>query len=71
MSITLNTFVALFVTLARFAFMTPVVEGLGQLKWMLFMGGDSRPLVDFEMLDEASRGPWGSLVILVRHKGQV
>ena len=69
LGITLNTFLAFFTSFSRMAFMIPVVECLGQLKWTWFLGERSRPLVDFQLFDEASRGAYGSLVLLVRYKG--
>jgi hypothetical protein len=38
-------------------------EGLGQLKWNHF---ENRPrrLMEFELFDTASRGPWGSATLL-------
>jgi hypothetical protein len=69
LGITLNTAIALFVTLARGAFMAPIVEGFGQLKWTRFVGREPRPLIDFQCLDQASRGPWGSFMVLAKCKG--
>ncbi|KAH8904299.1 hypothetical protein BR93DRAFT_984831 [Coniochaeta sp. PMI_546] len=54
--------------IARFAFTVPIVEGFGQLKWTHYVNRGPRPLADFEALDQASRGPWGSFVILVKYK---
>ncbi len=69
LGITLNTFVAFFTSLARVAFMLPVVEGIGQLKWLWFASPQPRPLADFAAFDEASRGAFGSLKLLMRFKG--
>jgi hypothetical protein len=60
--ITLNTAVAFISTLCRTAFVLPVVESLSQLKWNWFRS--PRPLHDFKVFDEASRGPFGSLKLL-------
>jgi hypothetical protein len=38
------------------------------LKWSWFQGR-SKKMWDFELFDNASRGPWGSLMLLVRTKG--
>ncbi len=42
----------------------------GQSKWLLFR---ARPqhLIDFKTIDEASRGPWGALLLLLRMRGRV
>lgn len=66
--ITLNTIVAALSTIARTAFLIPISEGLSQWKWMWFKK-KPRPLADFDMFDQASRGPWGSLGLVVRTKG--
>lgn len=66
--ITLNTAVASLATIARTALTIPVAEGLSQSKRSWFKR-KPRPLKDFDMFDQASRGPWGSLTLLVRTKG--
>lgn len=65
--ITLNAFVALFAAVAKAALILPVSEAIGQLKWMWFKK-DSK-LWDFFTFDGASRGPWGSLMLLKTTKG--
>ena len=40
-------------------------ESIGQAKWLLFRK-QSRTLVDFNTIDEASRGPWGAFQLLYR-----
>ncbi|KAK1458866.1 hypothetical protein CMEL01_01865 [Colletotrichum melonis] len=66
--ITINTIIAALSTVARTAFLIPVSEGLLQCKWAWFKKRP-RPLTDFDMFDQASRGPWGSLNLLIRTKG--
>ncbi|KAF4824770.1 hypothetical protein CGCSCA5_v000691 [Colletotrichum siamense] len=68
--ITLNTIIAALSTVARTAFLIPVSEGLSQSKWAWFKK-KPRPLADFDMFDQASRGPWGSVGLLVRTKGWI
>jgi MFS superfamily sulfate permease-like transporter len=63
--LTINSFISLFSNLAKSAMILPTAEALGQLKWMWFRPGPNS-LLDFEALDNASRGPWGSLVLLAR-----
>ena len=41
-------------------------QGLGQLKWAWFKS--SKSLVDFSVFDKASRGPWGSVLLLFSFK---
>ncbi|KAL0944797.1 uncharacterized protein CTRU02_202684 [Colletotrichum truncatum] len=66
--ITINAVVAFLSTVSRTAFIIPVTEGLAQAKWTWFKK-KPRPLEDFEMFNQASRGPWGSLTLLSRTKG--
>ena len=68
LNITLNTFLAFFTSLVKIAFMFPIFEGLGQLKWMWFMA-DAKPLSDFQAFDEASKGSWGCVKLLAQFKG--
>lgn len=65
---TLNAFISVLSGFSRAALLLPVAEALGQLKWTWFTK-KSRPMYDFELLDSASRGPWGSFVLLARSKG--
>lgn len=69
LGITLNTLVAFLSTLCRAAFIVPVMEGLSQLKWNWFATGD-RSLADFQAFDDASRGPYGSLKLLLTTRGR-
>lgn len=68
LGITVNDFVSVVSRVASAALLIPVSEALGQLKWLWFRG-ESRKMWDFEIFDNASRGPWGSLMLLVRTKG--
>lgn len=65
LSITLNTFLAFFTTLTKAAFMIAVCEALSQWKWNWFATRADRPLHDFQLFDDASRGAWGSLQLLL------
>ncbi|EKG16900.1 hypothetical protein MPH_05881 [Macrophomina phaseolina MS6] len=42
--------------------MMPIAEGISQLKWYWF--NEPQPLIDLDRFDTASRGPWGSLLLL-------
>ncbi|KAK4641219.1 hypothetical protein QC761_610450 [Podospora bellae-mahoneyi] len=64
LKISLNTFLAFFTTLSKAAFMVPVSIAISQAQWSWFL--DERPLHDFHVIDQASRGPWGSIVLLTR-----
>jgi hypothetical protein len=47
--------------------MLPVGSAMGELKWTWFLR--KRPIVDFETLDSASKGPQGSLLLLLKRRG--
>ncbi|KAF6828957.1 hypothetical protein CPLU01_08187 [Colletotrichum plurivorum] len=70
LGITLNTFLALFATLAKAAFMIPVSVALSQTQWAWLNqdGMNPRPLYDLDVIDQASRGAWGSIVLLWRFR---
>jgi hypothetical protein len=68
--LTLNAFVSILSRVAGAALLLPVAEALGQLKWIWFIRGDSKKMWDFEMFDNASRGPWGALLLLIHTKGK-
>ena len=59
-----NTVVSIIVTITKAALFVPVSSCLGQLKWNLFQS--PVPLYHMQVLDQASRGPWGSLEVLLR-----
>ncbi|OHE99659.1 hypothetical protein CORC01_05017 [Colletotrichum orchidophilum] len=69
LGLTLNTVVAFISTFCRTSYVLPVVESLSQYKWNWYKS--PRPLGDFAVFDEASRGPWGSLKLLLRTKGRL
>jgi hypothetical protein len=66
-SVTLNTVVAILSTAAKAAILVAVANCIGQWKWILF-SGTPRRLVDFERIDEATRGPMGSAKLLFSPK---
>ena len=63
--ITPNAIVSFVATLAKSAFLMVIAGVIGQLKWQFFYTRANR-LSDFDLFDEASRGPWGSSVLLVK-----
>ncbi|ORY17431.1 hypothetical protein BCR34DRAFT_474758 [Clohesyomyces aquaticus] len=66
LSFTLNALAKI----ASAALVLPASEALGQLKWMWFGRGESKKMMDFEVFDNASRGPWGSVLLLIRTRGR-
>jgi hypothetical protein len=65
--VTLNAAVSVLSTASKSLLMLAVEESISQWKWILFWR-DRRLLIDFERVDEASRGPWGSFIALWRLK---
>ncbi|KAL5414682.1 hypothetical protein PMIN04_008912 [Paraphaeosphaeria minitans] len=70
LSLTLNAYISVLAKISSAALLLPVSESLGQLKWSWFQGDSSKKMWDFELFDSASRGPWGSFLLLVRTKGK-
>jgi hypothetical protein len=70
LNLTLNAYISVLAKISSAALLLPVSEALGQLKWSWFNKGNSKKMWDFEIFDNASRGPWGSLLLLVRTKGK-
>jgi hypothetical protein len=67
--LTLNTYISILSKMAGAALILPVSEALGQLKWSWFLE-HSKQMWDFEIFDNASRGPWGSMLLLIRTKAR-
>lgn len=65
--VTLNALVSVLSTASKGGLLLTVEEATGQWKWILFTR-QPRPLVDFDRIDEASRGPLGSLTLIWRLK---
>ncbi|RBA15919.1 hypothetical protein FPRO05_12140 [Fusarium proliferatum] len=66
--VSLNAVVAAIATRCRASMVIPVSEGLSQLKWNAF-ARSPRPLDDLKTFDQASRGPFGSLLLLSKTRG--
>lgn len=62
-----SAFVSIFSGFAKSVLLLPTAEALGQLKWSWFTG--KRSMIDFEVMDTASRGLMGSVLLLMRSKG--
>jgi hypothetical protein len=64
------TLITILSMIATAALILPISESIGQLKWTWFHGKNSRDAFDFEIFDKASRGAWGSVMLLCRTKGK-
>lgn len=62
--INLNAFLAIMSTIFKASMMVSVAACIGQLKWLWFR--QPRHLRDFDTVDQASRGSWGSILLLSR-----
>ncbi|KAK8129361.1 hypothetical protein PG999_001741 [Apiospora kogelbergensis] len=61
--ITLNALVSVLSSILKAAAVLPLAGGISQTKWLWY--AKSRPLKDMESFDDASRGPWGSLLLML------
>ena len=64
LGVTINAIVAVFSTIVKTSMLYCAAEAISQSKWIWFR--QDRDLVDLELYDQASRGPWGALNML-RH----
>lgn len=68
--VTLNAYISVLSGAAKFTMAVPLDSAFGQLKWLWFRSDRARNLVDFERFDNASRGPWGALTLLISGGGR-
>jgi Protein of unknown function (DUF3176) len=76
LGITLNAFISVISAIGKFSLAVPVNESLGELKWLWYgkrpssmQSDDQGPrLIDFETFDQASRNPWGAVLLVARLK---
>lgn len=68
LGITIDAILSLLSGFSKSCLLMPTAEALGQIKWT-FGITDKRRAVDIERIDKASRGTWGSVVLLVRARG--
>ncbi|KAI0102619.1 hypothetical protein GGR51DRAFT_527087 [Nemania sp. FL0031] len=63
-----NTVISVLITIAKTSMLVPIAEGISQLKWSSFWLREA-PLHELAAFDEASRGPWGSLLLFWPNNG--
>ncbi|KFY70239.1 hypothetical protein V499_09332 [Pseudogymnoascus sp. VKM F-103] len=68
--VTLNAVVSILSLIMKASLAYVLAECLAQWKWVLF-ACEARPLIDFDRIDAATRGPLGSLRVLARTKGPI
>lgn len=66
---TLNAIVSILATASKSSLTYMIGECIGQLKWIWFYQKE-RQLDQIQLFDSASRGPLGSLFVIMQHKGQ-
>lgn len=65
--VTLNAVVSILTTASKAALLYTTSELISQWKWIVFTT-TRRPLIDFQRIDAASRGPFGSLEMIWRSR---
>ncbi|KAL6721585.1 hypothetical protein ACLMJK_000689 [Lecanora helva] len=68
--ITLNSVISLLAVVSKLAFTTVVGASISQAKWLWFRQDEPRPLQDLQVFDDATRGPWGALALLIKLKAR-
>ncbi|KAI0162646.1 hypothetical protein BJ166DRAFT_273711 [Pestalotiopsis sp. NC0098] len=63
-SISINALISALSTISKSALLVAVTAAISQRKWARLLKGNQR-LYDLEVYDEASRGPWGSVSLLL------
>ena len=66
--ITLNSIISVLSAASKSSMIYAVTASIGQLKWNWFYTKRER-LQHIQLFDDASRGPWGSMIMLFSHKG--
>ena len=67
--ITPNTVVSIASTLVKASILLPLAQGISRLKWTYFQRGP-HPLPDIQTFDNASRGPWGAMILMLKLRGR-
>lgn len=65
--LTINGVISVLAVVAKASMILPIAEAISQLKWN-WCWQRRRPIMDFQVLDAASRGPWGCIQLLCRPK---
>lgn len=68
LGITVDAILSLLAGASKSCLLMPTAEALGQMKWMFGKRHDNRA-IDVDRIDRASRGTWGSMILLIRTRG--
>lgn len=66
--LTLNTIISILSAASKSSMIYAVTASIGQLKWNWYYARKEQ-LQHIQLFDDASRGPWGSMMMLFSHKG--
>ncbi|KAK5125934.1 hypothetical protein LTR85_011289 [Meristemomyces frigidus] len=64
LGVTLNGLVSILAAISKATMMTAIAAAIAQCRWLRFAGKRPRKLRELQVFDDASRGPFGSLVLL-------
>ncbi|OQE23250.1 hypothetical protein PENSTE_c009G08821 [Penicillium steckii] len=68
--LSLNTIISALATGCKSSLVLVIGEAISQLKWLWYQDPNQRQLVGMQRFDAASRGPLGSLMIIVHHRAR-
>lgn len=64
-----NSLISVFATLSKSSMLLVVAECVSQMRWVHYQTGP-HSLIDLDTFDAASRGPWGSFVLILKMRGK-
>ncbi|KAF6231562.1 hypothetical protein HO173_010314 [Letharia columbiana] len=67
---TINSVISFFATIAKLSITSAVGASISQSKWLWYRQDEPRPLKDLQLFDDASRGPWGAVSLLMNIKAR-
>ena len=62
--VSINSLISIFTSIMKSSMLLPIAEGISELKWIWFER--RQHLTDMDKFDSASRGPWGSFLLLFK-----
>ncbi|KAI4093135.1 MAG: hypothetical protein LQ344_003118 [Seirophora lacunosa] len=62
---TINSVISLLSAIGKLCVMAAVGSAINQCKWLWYRQAKSRRLRDLQLFDDASRGPWGAIQLLI------
>lgn len=69
-NIGLNAIISIIGTVSKSALLLVITSSISQFKWLNYDNAfENGTLQDLQLYDDASRGPWGSFILLVNWRG--